>query len=373
MSRTNHRNRRVGFTLIELLVVIAIIGILVGLLLPAVQKIREIANRTKCSNNLKQICLATISAAGTYGNRLPPLFNYNDPNLAPPNGTFPNAVNDYGGKRGSIFYDILNFVEEGNLYDLTLPPPNTVVPPNPPVGFYDPIVDYKTGKTLNTPSNPGSNIATAGSAKVNLFLCPSDITTGSGIATDAQGITWGVTSYGANFLVFGNPNAAGASPNYPWPAFNGSNKYPETMFDGTSKTMMFTERLSQCNNAATNTLGGSWWAYPPQFPQGNSPSYQFGAVVGYFPTAPGGFYPAMYQTNVQDGSCDPYAAASSHSGSVINVAMGDGSVKTVSLQVNTQYYNNTVNSNVSWKSAMTPKKRILQVGDLDILGPDWIE
>src|SRR6202158_5698273 len=107
--------RRHAFTLIELLVVIAIIGVLIGLLLPAVQKVREAANRMSCQNNLKQLGIAMFNYEGTY-NKFPPAFVGNVP---PAYTGFPAYFFSW-----SALAFLNPFLEQTNIYnqmDLTQP------------------------------------------------------------------------------------------------------------------------------------------------------------------------------------------------------------------------------------------------------------
>src|SRR4051812_12786222 len=128
--------RRVAFTLVELLVVIAIIAILVGLLLPAVQKVREAANRARCKNNLKQMGLALHAYHDDVG-RFPPGYTWVDPSppiamAAPPGGrqlflydrprTITYTQTNWPGWGWASY--VLPYIEQGNLYqqiDFTAP------------------------------------------------------------------------------------------------------------------------------------------------------------------------------------------------------------------------------------------------------------
>src|SRR5436190_13800279 len=142
MSSPRRRKVRPGFTLIELLVVVAIIAVLIGLLLPAVQKVREAANRMSCSNNLKQIGLA--------------LHNYHDTHRC-----FPPARNPFSPPPPLVHSSLarlLPFVEQENLGRL---------------------IDFTTSPlTFSGTTPPSAGNYTASITVVRTWLCPSDSVAG---------------------------------------------------------------------------------------------------------------------------------------------------------------------------------------------------
>src|SRR5437870_953929 len=99
MSHVASRPRR-GFTLFQLLVLLALLAMLFALLLPAVAKVRQAAARAQCSNNLKQLGLATINCADTYASKLPPMV-----------GDYPNDA-----AFGTLHFHILAYIEQDQLY-----------------------------------------------------------------------------------------------------------------------------------------------------------------------------------------------------------------------------------------------------------------
>jgi prepilin-type N-terminal cleavage/methylation domain-containing protein/prepilin-type processing-associated H-X9-DG protein len=185
MNRVLLRTRRSAFTLIELLVVIAIIAILIGLLLPAVQKVRAAAARAKCANNLKQLGLACHNYHSTIG-KLPPAIQMRT-NNGQPTGTLtvdPNwATGQNFGPNWVVL--ILPYIEQANMYN-----------------------QYSTSIS-NYMSNGDSNWRNMRGNLIPTMLCPSD--TGSETPWSGAGGNWARGNYGCNAAGYHAPDSPNGS------------------------------------------------------------------------------------------------------------------------------------------------------------------
>jgi prepilin-type N-terminal cleavage/methylation domain-containing protein/prepilin-type processing-associated H-X9-DG protein len=242
--RIPHRR---AFTLIELLVVIAIIAILIGLLLPAVQKVREAAARTTCQNNLKQLALAALNYESAYG-CLPP-------------GSVDTTAAGLGPSMIGTSVFLLPYIEQNNVA-LQINPALLNIPPAVPPGYW-------WGTAVLSGNPYATNIKT--------FRCPSDA------LSDGTGVTSGVWAYlyttsgSINGGYFGPTGAFGLS-NYAsnagalgavtgfygtWvgPYTENSTTKIVTIVDGSSNTLGFGETLGG-KTPGTRDFASSWMAGP---------------------------------------------------------------------------------------------------------------
>jgi prepilin-type N-terminal cleavage/methylation domain-containing protein len=344
---------RSAFTLIELLVVIAIIAILIGLLLPAVQKVREAAARIQCDNNIKQIGLAVHSYHDSF-KKVPPIGSWG-PTFR--NNDFPAATNGGSltsgdGATGTWLLHLLPYVEQGNLYSR-----------------FSALGNLSTNDASSAYFNAYDALI---STPVALFLCPSDGSNPTGQQNHSAG-SYASTNYAGNVLVF-NPKGQG--------------NLLTAMPHGTSSTIMIAERIQNCDvsialgytSSGQAVIGPAWgWQYPDHgdgaqwaafgwwtsgwesINSGTPPGAPAGSCLrtdyydwsaSYSPANPNANPNYLFDVNATIVNCNIFVTNSPHA--TMQVGLGDGSVRSVNSGI----------SKVSWLAVCIPTST-------DVPGSDW--
>jgi prepilin-type N-terminal cleavage/methylation domain-containing protein/prepilin-type processing-associated H-X9-DG protein len=348
--------RRSAFTLLELLVVIAIIGVLIGLLLPAVQMVRAAAARTQCQNNLKQIVLASHDYHGVF-QTFPPGTNVS-PNSIDPNTAWTVPPPLSGPYTGCLAY-LLPYIEQGNVYNqlYNFDPGLFQLNSYTPAWAYGwPPFDFTSGVSASLLNGTGGGYPPAANTTIKTYLCPADPGVQAkrvwdmvgmyGLVSPGVWIYWmdwvyNIPRYGAefgrcNYLgvggAFGKVSPYDNSNNHylSWGLYYGiyydnSTTTFSNITDGTSNTLAFGEWLGGFHTTGPNEFGD-----PPPTRDGE-PSWMGG---GWMATK-WGLQP-IYGAKNNDYIVSQFQ--SKHPGNVVNFAFADGSVRGINPNISFTVY-----------------------------------